>query len=297
MHGLVLPYAATSLFLVGRGDVRYYARSNDPIFPATSYKGSSWLPESENTHFGLARTVLGCVDEKYIRDRATNRNWYLLENQLHNMPPAPNDKIETHYSDEDITALRLLGLSLRYSDTASAVTLASSNWLDAASRVLEPERMLSLPLDPNQWQLESRKLFNVSLARMQMEMIEMTRTDRKLYENRWDSLNNLFSNMSVDPCGLIKINAEGWRNISVVGFAGMFGLALGLWIITMDTGETIVLIWLYWTVVKPSSFYALGIVRSVRNLATRAFSKVIIIKFQHAFVWSKDLIERRLFGG
>ena len=172
MHGLVLSYAATSLLLVGRGGVRYYARSNDPIFPATSYSRTSWLPASKNAHFGLARTVLGCVDEKYIRDRARNRSWYLLENQLHNMPPTANDRNETHYSDEDITALRLLGLSLRYSDTASAVKVASSNWLDAASRVLEYERMLSLPLDPNQWQLESRKLFNVSLARMQMEIIE-----------------------------------------------------------------------------------------------------------------------------
>ena len=125
----------------------------------------------------------------------------------------------------------------------------------------------------------------------------MTHTDRNLYENRWDGLNNLFSNMPVDPCGLIKINAEGWRNISVIGFAGMFGLALGLWLITMEIGETIVLIWFYWKIVKPSSFYALGIVHSVWNLARRVFSKVIIIKFQNALVCSKDLIERRLFGG
>ena len=156
------------------------------------------------------------------------------------------------YSDQEFTVLQLLCLALRFSDTASAISFVRNKWLDADSRVVDvPEGLMSLPLDPQQWRLEAQKLFNVSLARMQTEITEMTRP-RKIQPEK-DLLENFFRNSTVDPCSMIMINADGWRNISVIGFAGMFILAIGLWLVTMVIGETIVLIWLYGLLVKPGT--------------------------------------------
>ena len=131
-----------------------------------------------------------------------------------------------------------------------------------------PEGLMSLPLDTNQWQLEAQKLFNVSLARMQTEIIGMTQAvdkDPKTY------LENYFHNRSINPCGLIKLNAEGWQNVSVVGFVGMIGLALGLWIVTMEVGGTIVLVWLYKSVVTPALVLLLVGMQNAYRIAARGF--------------------------
>lgn len=127
---------------------------------------------------------------------------------------------------------------------------------------------MSLPLDPNQWQLEAQKLFNVTLARMQTEIIGMTRAVEK-GPNTY--LENYFHNRSINPCGMIKMNAEGWQNVSVVGFAGMIGLALGLWIVTMEVGGTIVLVWLYKSVVKRTLGLLLVGMQGAYRIAVRSF--------------------------
>ena len=250
---LIAPSAATTLFFVGRSAVRYYAKSDDPIFPAQSWAHSSQPQEPHWSHSGVARTVLGCVDEKYVRDRETENEWYLLNGQLHDTasdhpwnitPPAVVDINETPYSDIDFTALQLLCLALCFSDAASTAKFEiEPDWLEATSRLVPvAEGQMSLPLDPYQWQIEALNLFNLPLARIQNEILKMT---QPFDINPGDDLENFFQNKSIDPCRLIKTNASGWRNISVVGLAGMLGLALGLWIISLETGDTIVLVWLY----------------------------------------------------
>lgn len=131
------------------------------------------------------------------------------------------------------------------------------------------EGPMSLPLDPHQWRLEAQKIFNISLARMQIEITEMARP-RKIRPE--DYLDNFFNQSLADPCPMIKINADGWRNISVVGFAGMLILALGLWLVTMETGDTIVLICLYQSSVEPLIESVLSCLRYVRRFAAEAFS-------------------------
>ena len=123
----------------------------------------------------------------------------------------------------------------------------------------------------DQWQLEAQRLFNVSLARMQTEIIAMTRT----VEPRADHyLGNYFSNRSVNSCGMIKLNADGWRNVSVVGLAGMLGLALGLWLVTMEVGHTIVLVWLYQKVASPALVLLFAGLQSTYRFASKGFYRV-----------------------
>ena len=82
---LVDPFSATTLFLVGTGNVRYYAKSDDPIFPAQRNGHTSWSSEIRWAHAGIARTVLGCVDEKFVRDNERKQEWRLLNGQLHDV--------------------------------------------------------------------------------------------------------------------------------------------------------------------------------------------------------------------
>ncbi|KAI4182726.1 MAG: hypothetical protein LQ346_006509, partial [Caloplaca aetnensis] len=262
---LVPPNAATTLILISKGRVRYYAKKH------------RW------THLGLARTVLGCVDEKYVRDRDRGHEWYLLEGQLHDTAsnqtwnltaPSLVNGNNTPYSDREFTVLQLLCLALRFSDTASAIGFVRNKWLDADSRVVDfPEGLMSLPLDPHQWRLEAQRLFNVSLARMQIEITEMTRP--RSIQPEEDVLENFFRSSPVDPCAMIMINADGWRNISVIGFASMLLLALGLWLVTMEIGDTIVLIWLYQMLVKPGMKILLRGLQYVGLLAVEGFHVLI----------------------
>ena len=214
---LVVPSAAATLFFVGRGAVRYYAKSDDPIFPAQSLAHSSQPQEPHWSHPGVTRTVLGCVDEKYVRDRETKDEWYLVNGQLHDTasdhtwniaPPAVVDTNETPYTGTDLIALQLLCLALRFSDAASTVNFDfERSWLKATSRLVPvAEGQMSLPLDPHQWQIEAHHLFNISLARMQTEILRMT---QPFDINPEGDLENFFQNKSIDPRRSIKTNASG----------------------------------------------------------------------------------------
>ena len=49
----------------------------------------------------------------------------------------------------------------------------------------------------------------------------------------------------------MKVHAEGYKNISVVGLAGVLFLVVSLWILTLETKEGIVLLWFYTHVISP----------------------------------------------
>lgn len=136
--------------------------------------------------------------------------------------------------------------------------------------------MQSLPLDPDQWQLESRKLFNISLARMQTDLWYMARGERL------DSPifgYNMLENSSVDPCGMIKIEVDGMKNVSVIALLAMLGLVLSLWVLSMKTSDTIVLFWFFNSAIKPA-------ISSFIFLSHKAWNFMVDLMF--AF-WSRTL--------
>ncbi|KAL8696923.1 MAG: hypothetical protein Q9201_007414 [Fulgogasparrea decipioides] len=248
---------ATTLFFIRRNNhILYSAYSDNPIFPATYPVEEPWLKAPKWTDLSVARKVLGCSDEKHIRDRKSRSEWYVLAGTLYDRKskdswdvrsPTLDGSTRLPLSNGEITELRLLALALRFSDAAQAVYLARSPWLDAAPRVLQD--LQSLPLDPDQWKLESRKLFNISLARMQTDLWYMARGER-LDPSIFGY--DMLENSPVDPCGMLKVKADGMKNISVFDFVAMSGLVLGLWVLTMEIGDTIVLFWLLNHLVRPA---------------------------------------------
>lgn len=202
-----------------------------------------------------------------LYDRYTNNSWDVNY-------PTLNGSKALQMSDTALTELRLLSLILRYSDTARAVQSAQSIWLDASSRIARDEPLWrSLPLDPHQWQLESRKLFNISLARMQTELLYMAggrNLDR--HYGGYDPLKNSL----VDPYSMIKIRADGMKNISILGLLGMLGIAVSLWLTTIETGDTIGLIWLIDILIKPTLL-------ALWSLLRKGWRKLVELLFA---VWS-----------
>ena len=100
---------------------------------------------------------------------------------------------------------------------------------------LDDQRSLQvLPLDREQWKLESRKLFNISLARIQTDLWYIARGDKP---DPWIYGFDKLANSSADPCSMIKMKADGMKNISVVDFSAFVGLALSLWVLTMGSAK------------------------------------------------------------
>ena len=245
---LVPKMSSTNLFFIDNNAIQYTARSDDPIFPADYSQRSSEQAQPYWENSRTARTILGCSDEKYIRHRKSGREWYLLGDWMHDKSsneswyfwhPTLEGKRTLPYSNSSLMALQLLCLALRYSDTSNAVYFARTQWLDAASKIAL--NSLSVPLSSRQWEIESQNLFNISLARMQVDIFSMARgwhltpskgTFRPIYDNL------------TDPCGMLKVQVAGHKNLSVAGLVGMLSVAFGIWIATMEVEDTIVLIWL-----------------------------------------------------
>lgn len=251
--------SSTSLFFIRKkSNVLLPAYSADPIFPATTPLEQPWLRDPLWFDLSKGPTVLGCVDEKYIKDSDSGLEWYILAETLHDRNSNNSWDINSStlkgstslpLSNVGITELRLLALILLYSDSANSVHLARRPWLIAASRVVGS--LQSLPLEPNQWQVESRNLFNISLARIQSDLWYMGQERKPLLSSdNYDMLEN----STADPCGMIKMKTEGMKNISIVDFLAMLGLVLSLWILTMEINETIILFWLFKSIVKPAIF-------------------------------------------
>lgn len=249
--------SAITLLFIDNQDIQYAAYSDDAIFPARDLHPYSSQKQKRWQDLGLSRKVLGCSDEKYIRDRRSGLELYQLDDLLHDRhsdhwwnitSPTLKGSKELPYGYKSLTALRLLGLALLESDSASAVGFLRFQWLDVASRIV---RGLSLPLDPHQWQLESHKLFNISLARMQIVIVNMAQglpgVEIPLLEGAFD----LFDGSLADPCGMLRIHAVGMKNLSVSGLAGMLGMALGIWFLTIETEDSIMLMWLFRGLARP----------------------------------------------
>lgn len=281
LHKRMIPdNAATSLFYIDNKALTFSANSDDPIFPAQYAQKMPWQIKPRWRDLSVVRTVLGCTDEKMIRDQQKGQEWYVINEDLHDKhsnniwnitSPDLTGNESLPYPNASLMALRLLGLALKFSDTSSSIVYARSQWLDAASRVVKYS--LVLPLAPNQWQVESAKLFNISLARMQTELLYMAGGE-KLDTSRQKL--EILDGSLVDPCRMLKIHVDGYRNISVTGFLGMLEMSLIIWIGTMEAGETIILVWLLRRTLKPlTSSICVSFCQAKRT---------IIIFCQHALV-------------
>ena len=216
------------------------------------------------------------MDRKFIKDIRTSQEWYILNDDLCDKATEKCWSVSSGdfdgltsppYSNAALTALQILGLLLRFSDAKTVFTLPSYPVLEVASRLTFP--MVAAPLDPRQWELEAKKIFNVTLARMQTDISNIAQGVGTEYQPHFD----LLANAPQDPCGLIIVHAEGWKKISIVGLVGMLRLAAGLWILPIKVGGTMLLVRLYSNVCKP---VVRGLVTGLHVLWLRCLSPLIV---------------------
>jgi hypothetical protein len=149
-----------TMLYIRSGKILYMAPSDDPIFPATQHvvvPGSGGAPDADvwKAPSDEAR-VLACVDRTSWRNLADGPRWYAkLDN-----PYGPEHNIP------GVGAQWLMYLSLQFSHIFATISDRGGAALNASSLL---STALSLPLQPKQWEVEVRQMFETSLARAQFE--------------------------------------------------------------------------------------------------------------------------------
>jgi hypothetical protein len=214
-------YYPVTLSFISSHAIFYPQFRDDPIFPARqkarflSKEGAPIMYYNNSTR----ASVLGCVDQFQICRTAKGPCW-----DNGNVTSIFDDHIGDKATEEQNVALLLL-LALDYSTACGSTQFRGAEALDAQSKIAH---MRSLPLAEKQWQVEAEKMFQTSLARMQLNVFNVARGTASSF----DGYENILPEKYRGICKLVKIPTIGWRNINFVGVIGVI-IAVGfMWIIS-----------------------------------------------------------------
>ena len=145
----------------------------------------------------------------------------------------------------------LLGLALDVSNTWNAVNYGVS--LDAALKIITPSGV-SLPLAPEQWKVESRRIFDISLALLQGRIYDVARGSFADVTG----VQNTFKDENQPICRMVKIPTVGWTNISLSWLVTLPTLAFLLWFTSIEVSGKMILVWFYQMLLEPCLSPILG---------------------------------------
>jgi hypothetical protein len=182
--------------------IHYLNPSTDPIFPANH---EVHLPDDDTiTSFWLYTrghaTVLACSDQTNWRDPAAGPAW----NSISTNPPSA-DLNNTRARE----AIWLFWFPIQNSNIFQSISHRLSNALDASERL---SGFTSLPLSPEQWKVEAKKLFEPSLARTQIDARNIARRVLAKYPG-YVKANHTIPEMCQETWIFIS---QGWTNINFV---------------------------------------------------------------------------------
>jgi hypothetical protein len=214
--------------------LRYSEPNDDPIFPAQTL-----AEDGLNYLNGLPyATVLGCVDIAEVCDPATGQIW-IPRNFSSWKTTSPEWK-----AGQMKNLFFLLSIGLAESNTWNAINYGVS--LDAQNKIIAPGGV-SLPLAREQWKIESRRFFEVSLAMLQGKIYDVVR-GRDADET---ALQNTLDKLQQPICGMVKFPTAGWTNISLFWLVALPSCAFLLWFATIEVEEKLILAWFYLKLLKP----------------------------------------------
>jgi hypothetical protein len=214
------PYPVTLMFISSHSILYPHFRL-DPVFPAQSrakfplgYEGSP-----KYFHNSTRATVLGCVDQYRICKDTSGPCW--TNENITSIPQAPKNRPST--AEENV--VKLLLMALDFSSACGSTQFRGAEALDAQSKI---SHMQSQDLASEQWQVEVEKIFQTSLARIQLNAYDIVRGTAAAFDGYHDTLPAGYRGI----CSLVAIQTAGWQNLNVIGLVGtIFGVAL-LWIIS-----------------------------------------------------------------
>ena len=153
----------------------YPSKSNDPIFPAdypAPFKNKTFWMNSLNH-----APVLGCAEEYEICDAEIELCWNstLIEREQTERRVNPafqgtSPVSSTSFSKVEHATFLAIQLALIQSNLYNSIRMRSASALDAQFRYNDK---ISIALDSQQWKLELKKMFRVSLARAQVELVNI----------------------------------------------------------------------------------------------------------------------------
>lgn len=262
-------FPVTLLFVSSHG-LLYPEHRTDPIFPADTlakfppaYTGPSQYYQN-STQAG----ILGCVDEYQICKAITGPCWD-NSNSTSILKSPGRHKLTTN---ENVAALLLLSLDL--STACGSIQFRGAEALDAQSKVAD---MHSLMLSHHQWEVEAEKMFQTSLARMQLntyDIVRGTASDLTAYHN-------ILPSRYYGIRDMVLIRTVGFKNINFLGLVGILVTVMLLWIVgskTTDENDEDILVGgkLWENVLKKGSVW--GWQRVLRP-ALNSFSDVLLSIF------------------
>ncbi|KAH0553099.1 hypothetical protein GP486_006711 [Trichoglossum hirsutum] len=205
---------------------------SDPIFPTdlntTGHSGD--LSSTFYMRNWPSATALGCVDslEQCVPDRTICSN---ISGQRERFSPRDSQK-QRYYNLRNpfYPAITFLAaLSYYRSDTYWTNANIEERGLDAWRKTTELG--FSLGLDQNQWQIEAQKIFNISLARYQLNIMAIARGERiggGVKEYNAFTLDGFKDGGFRSVCQTIKIGGAGWKNIDLCWFVTFLLLSVCL---------------------------------------------------------------------
>lgn len=205
----------------------YFHPRDDPVFPASeSVKEGGQILYTSN----ITTTSLACVDNAQVCDPGSNicRDQDIHWNYGESLPsPWPSNSSAT----ETEWALALLYYSLYFSSTMEAATTSR---LDVTSKL----RGSPLVLPKEQWKVEARRWFEISLARMQDEVLNLAQggSESRVFSSE-SQVVNVMPPEYRGMCHMVKFRSNGWRNVSVWGLFGVLFLAAGISLGSVKNGE------------------------------------------------------------
>jgi hypothetical protein len=221
------------LFIRPRG-FGYSIPSDDPIFPADAVAEDGLKFYNSLPH----ATVFGCVDTAEIRHPETFQRW-IPRNFTSWRTPSPEWQANPLNNQ-----FLLLGLGLDVSNTWNAINYGVR--LDAERKIIQPGAT-SVPLAREQWKVESRRFFEISLALLQGKIYDIARGTYLVVPG----VQSTFEDVNQPICRMIKIPTTGWTNISLFWLATLPTFAFLLWFTSIEVSDKMILVWFYEILLKP----------------------------------------------
>jgi hypothetical protein len=188
---------------------RYQNRSDDPIFPARNHiipdpTGDPDIDDINNywTNEEPHGAVLGCVEYAELCRTPSNDSCF----------DPWTDTTVTAIDDETYAA----ALGLLHSGYWPTIKTWISEELDATRKIIDV--YISMPIAAEQWKLEAQRIFESSIVRAKLEVLELARGTRAGMQNFTDIMLDEMRGL----CQKIKFQATGYKNLSVVGLLFAF---------------------------------------------------------------------------
>jgi hypothetical protein len=216
------------LAFVDTFNLEYPSPSYDPIFSATA---PSTCRDSTQTCWknSLQRaSVLGCTELAQVCSSSKGGDCIDVW-----APNAFTDLLSKNWSTAEEAFLIIFGLN--YSDFGDTLSTRHGFLLDATRRIDGNRLSQSLSVNLEQWQLEARRLFEMSLLRVKMEMLAIVRGTR-YGPGYMDVLPGQYRG----ACRKFKFQAGGYKNLSFVGVLMVIFVPI---LVGLEIGENILLVW------------------------------------------------------